>query len=51
MKTAIVAVISFGLAWIVPQLPGRSNQAFQMTSDADTVEEYLALTSDQQQKE
>ena len=50
MKTAIIAVISFGLAWVVPQLPGRSNQVFQASLDADTVEEYLALTSGQHQK-
>ena len=52
MRTALVAIMSFGLAWVVPQLlPGRSTASLSAAgNDAATVQEYLDLTSEQQQK-
>lgn len=50
MRTAMVSLVSFGLAWIVPQLPSVSNPAVQVVTGAESVQEYLVLTSDQQQK-
>ena len=51
MRTAIVSLMSFGLAWIVPQLPGRQSQTpAAVAARADSVQEYLSLTANQQKQ-
>jgi Spy/CpxP family protein refolding chaperone len=51
MRTAIVSLMSFGLAWMVPQLPSlRSESNAIVATDAESVQDFLGLTDDQQQK-
>ena len=51
MRTALFSLLSFGLAWVVPQIPGRNNQTpAAVAAKADSVQEYLSLTADQQKQ-
>lgn len=56
MRTALVSLMSFGLAWIVPQFPwhgasvSQTPAAAAAAAKAETVQEYLELTSDQKTK-
>lgn len=49
MRTALVSLMSFGLAWVVPQLPGlRGGIENQAAVNATSVQEYLELSGAQQ---
>ena len=51
MRTALVSLLSFGLAWVIPQLPGHNSQSTASAAmKADSVQDYLSLTADQQKQ-
>ncbi len=51
MRTALVSLLSFGLAWVIPQLLGYQSQTpTSAAMKADSVQEYLSLTADQQKQ-
>jgi hypothetical protein len=50
MRTALLCLMSFGVAWVVPQLPGLTGNGQIPAVKASSVEAYLELDASQQKK-